>query len=171
MLHSGGERRSVIGWDFGENLRVEWWNCGSRLKAREKERMSWDMRSFLLACWYAKEVQQRIKCRDIGVENHWLNEVRLSTSWGLFSRGWLNWDVLRWGLRSWGLLSWGLRSWGVLSWGFRSWGLLSWGLRSWGWLSWDLRSWGEYDGRCGSIMEASKVETRHNEKRNMDLLL
>ncbi len=36
---------------------------------------------------YAKEVQQRAECRDIRVESHWLNQVRLSASGGLLSRG------------------------------------------------------------------------------------
>ncbi len=28
-----------MGRDFGENLRVEWWNGGSRLKVREREEL------------------------------------------------------------------------------------------------------------------------------------
>ncbi len=41
------------------------------------------MRSFLLSWRYAKEAQQRVEGRDIGVESHWLNQVRLSASGGL----------------------------------------------------------------------------------------
>ncbi len=37
MLHSVGERKSVIGGDFGKKVRVERWNGGSRLKVRERE--------------------------------------------------------------------------------------------------------------------------------------
>ncbi len=32
-------------------------------------------------------VCQRVECRVIGVESHWLNQVRLSASGGLLSRG------------------------------------------------------------------------------------
>ncbi len=66
-LQSGDGRRSAMGRDFGEKLRVERWNGGSRLKVREKEGVE--------------------RGGDIGVERHWLNQGRLSASGGLLSRG------------------------------------------------------------------------------------
>ncbi len=58
MLHSGGERRSVIRGDFGKKVRVERWNGGSRLKARE--RMSGEMQSLLLSWRYSKKSNKEL---------------------------------------------------------------------------------------------------------------
>ncbi len=61
MLHAGGgskedgdEQGVQLGWDVSEKLRVEL-IYGS---GRGAERLSWEMRAFLLSWRYAKEVQK-----------------------------------------------------------------------------------------------------------------
>ncbi len=101
MLHSGGERRSVIGGDFGKKVRAERWNGGSRLKAGERE---WAERCGASCC---RGVMPKKSNRELSVET---SESR--------GTGWIKWDCQQvevcWvevcGVElSW--LSWVLQSW------------------------------------------------------------
>ncbi len=46
-----------------------------------------EMRVFFYRGELPKKSKHRVECRDIGVESHWLKEVRFSASRGLLSRG------------------------------------------------------------------------------------